>query len=276
MKTVSDILKISTDFLSQKGIASPRRQVEELLSHILKIPRIELYMQFDRPLVEAELDQLRGYLKLRVQRMPWQYIIGHVQFLGCTISLSQDVLIPRHETEILADLILKELPSTPVTIWDICCGSGCIGIALKKKRPDCTVILSDISPKAVEIARQNAEKNSADVTIRQGDLCLPFRGEKADIIVCNPPYISEADYITLDPEVRDFEPKLALVGTDFYVRLAKELPTHLNPGSKAYFEIGTGMGAQLKELFVNADWSSVDVLKDWSSHDRFLKAVCAN
>lgn len=277
MKTVSDILKISTDFLSQKGIASPRRQVEELLSHILKIPRIELYMQFDRPLVEAELDQLRGYIKLRAQRMPWQYIIGHVQFLGCTISLSQDVLIPRPETEILADMILKELPSTPVTIWDICCGSGCIGIALKKKRPDCTVILSDISPKAVEIARLNAQNNSTDVTLRQGDLCLPFRGEKADIIVCNPPYISEADYTTLDPEVREFEPKLALVGgkqgSDLYERLAQELPPHLNPNAKVYLEMGAGMGAQLKNLLVNAGWSSVDILTDWSSHDRFLRLL---
>ena len=130
MKTLGEILKISTDFLAQKGIESPRLQVEELLSHVLNVPRIELYMQFDRPLIEAELSQLRDYIKKRAQRMPWQYIVGEVQFLGCRIGVTQDVLIPRPETEILADKIVKELPSYPVTIWDICCGSGCIGIAI--------------------------------------------------------------------------------------------------------------------------------------------------
>lgn len=274
MKTVSDILKISTEFLAQRSIPQARRQVEELLSHLLQVPRIELYMQFDRPLVETELDKLRAYLKLRAQRMPWQYIIGKVQFLGCAIEVSQDVLIPRPETEILADMILKELPPTPVTIWDICCGSGCIGIALKKKRPDCSVILSDISPKAVEVAERNALLNDTSVTIRQGDLCHPFHGEKADIVVCNPPYISESDYSTLDPEVLNFEPKLALVagsqGASFYERLARELPPLLNPGATVYLEIGASMGAQLKNLFTSAGWS-VDLLQDWAGHDRFLR-----
>ncbi len=266
MKTLSDILKISTDFLAQKGIDQPRRQVEELLSHILNIPRIELYMQFDRPLVETELDQLRSFLKQRAQRMPWQYIVGKVQFLGCTLEVSPDVLIPRQETEILTDMILKELPPHPVTIWDVCCGSGCIGIALKKKRPDCTVVLSDISPKAVEMARKNALINDVTVDVRQGDLLKPLLSDKVDIIVCNPPYITAADYATLEPEVLHFEPKLALVGgTTFYERLSTELPP-----ATVYLEIGTGMGAPLIQLFTSAGWS-VKLLQDWSGHDRFLK-----
>ncbi|MGH2639084.1 MAG: N5-glutamine methyltransferase family protein, partial [Rhabdochlamydiaceae bacterium] len=188
MKTVCDILKISTTFLSQKGIDQPRRQVEELLSHVLQIPRIELYVQFDRPLMEPELEKLRAYLKMRAQRMPWQYIVGEVQFLGCVIDVNQDVLIPRPETEILADKILKELPLSPVVIWDMCCGSGCLGIALKKKRADCTVILSDLSLKAVEMTQRNAQKNKVEVVVRKGDLCQPFQREKCDFVVCNPPY----------------------------------------------------------------------------------------
>lgn len=272
MKTLGEILKISTEFLAQKGIDSPRLQVEELLSHVLKIPRIELYMQFDRPLVEAELSQLRDFIKKRAQRMPWQYIVGEVQFLGCTIEVTRDVLIPRPETEILAERIAKELPAHPVIIWDICCGSGCIGIALKKKRPDCTVILSDLSPKAVEVAKRNAEKNGVCVSIRQGDLYHPFEGEKADIVVCNPPYISEQDYQSLDPEVREWEPKMALVG-DLYGRLAHGLPMLLNPSAKVYLEIGMGMGEHLKDLFLQSGWKSVEVSQDWASHDRFMKLV---
>jgi release factor glutamine methyltransferase len=269
MKTVADILKISTEFLAQKGIVSPRRQVEELLSHVLKIPRIEIYMQFDRPIIDAELDQLRAYLKLSAQKMPWQYIIGEVHFLGCTIEVTQDVLIPRLETEILADMVIKELPQRPVVVWDICCGSGYLGVVIKKKRPDCTVVLSDLSPKAVEVAKRNAVRNEVDVDIRIGDLCSPFQGEKADIVVCNPPYVTEEEYSKLEPEVRDWEPKMALVG-DLYERLAQELPPLLNPNSMIYLEMGTGMGNKLKTLFSHL--GPVEILKDWAGHDRFLKS----
>lgn len=268
MKTVSDILKVSTEFLAQKGIVTPRRHVEELLSHVLKIPRIEIYMQFDRPMAEAELDQLRAYLKLSAQKMPWQYIVGEVQFLGCTIEVNQDVLIPRLETEILADMVIKELPKDPVVVWDICCGSGYLGIVIKKKRPDCTVVLSDLSPKAVEIAKRNAVKNGVDVDIRIGDLCHPFLGQKADIVVCNPPYVTEEEYTQLEPEVRDWEPRVALVG-NLYGRLAQELPPLLNPSATIYLEMGTGMGSQLKTLFSHL--GAVEIMKDWAGHDRFLK-----
>jgi release factor glutamine methyltransferase len=171
-------------------------------------------------------------------------------------------------------MVLKELPAAPVTIWDIGCGSGCLGIAIKKKRADCVVVLSDLSQEAVAVATRNAQRNGAEVAVRQGDLCTPFRGEKADIVVCNPPYVSEVDYGTLEPEVRDFEPKGALVGgqegTEVYERLAQELPAYLNPGAKVYLEIGAGMGEKLKKLFMHHGWSA-NLLYDWSSHDRFMR-----
>ncbi len=275
MKTVSDILKLSTEFLTHRGIVNPRRQVEELLSHVLNLPRIELYMQFDRPVMELELEKLRAYLKMGAQKMPWQYILGQVQFLGCSIEVSRDVLIPRPETEILADMILKELPAAPIVIWDVCCGSGCVGIALKKKKLKATVILSDLSHKAIEMARKNAQKNEVEVILRQGDLLKPFEGEKADIVVCNPPYVSEEEYAHLDPQVRDFEPKEALVaekqGMAFYERLSTELSSYLNPGGKVYLEIGTAMGGRLHQLFSKQGWRVIEIMKDWSSHDRFIK-----
>lgn len=273
MKTLGEILGLSTEFLQKRGVEKPRRQVEELLSYVLKLPRIELYMQFDRPMIEQELTQLREAIKRRAEGEPWQYIAGEVEFLGCRLKVNKTVLIPRQETEILADRILKELPATPVEIWDVCTGSGCIGIALKKKRPDCKVVLSDLSTEALAIARENAEQNGVEVELLQGDLLKPFQG-KADIIICNPPYISEKDFTKLDREVREWEPKSALVGgpsgLEYYQRLAVDLPRYLNPNGKVYFEIGTGMGEQVKNLFLSPSWKSQQIAQDWSSHDRYL------
>ncbi len=267
MKTLGEVLTLSAEFLQKRGIDRPRRQVEELLSCVLKLPRIELYMQYDRPMVELELNQLRDAIKRRAEGEPWQYIVGEVEFLGCRIQVNKNVLIPRQETEILADRILKELPTEPVEIWDVCTGSGCIGVALKKKRPDCKVVLSDISEEALSVARENTK----DIEILQGDLLKPFQGRKADLIVCNPPYIFESDYSRLDKEVREWEPKIALVGgLEFYKRLAEELPGYLRPGAKVYFEMGTGMGEQVNNLFQGPFWKKKEVLQDWSSHDRYL------
>jgi release factor glutamine methyltransferase len=274
MKTLSEILKLSTDFLEKRGIGRARREVEELLSYVLHLPRIELYMQFDRPMVEEELIALREAIKRRAEGEPSQYIAGFVDFLGCRFTVNKNVLIPRPETEILADRIIKELPAASVEIWDVCTGSGCIGIALKKKRPDCKVALSDISAEALAVARANAVDNLVDVELLQGDLLKPFQGRQADIIVCNPPYISEKDYPALDREVRDWEPRQALVGgaggLEFYQRLALELPPYLQPGGKIYLEIGTKMGEQIKSLFDGPIWKSKHLMQDWSSHDRYL------
>lgn len=270
MKTVGEILNLSTQFLVKNGIDRPRLQVELLLAHVLSVPRIELYMQADRPMEEKELEKLRGFLKERASHKPWQYIVGQVEFLGCLIDVCPDVLIPRQETEILTERVLKELPSESRTIWDVCCGSGCIGIAIKKKHPDCTVILSDLSEKALQVAKANADKNQVEIEFRQGNLLEPFQGSKADVVVCNPPYVSETEYGGLDLEVRQWEPKMALVG-DPYEQLSKELRSFLNPDGRVYLEIGTGMGEKIKKTF--SDWRAVEVTQDWAGHDRFVKLL---
>ncbi len=253
MKTIGEVLQLSADYLQKRSIDRARRQVEEILSYVLKIPRIELYMQFDRPLMEEELVQIRQWLKRRSEGEPVQYISGEVEFLDCKISVNRDVLIPRPETEILVDKVIKEMAEKPLEVWDICTGSGCIGIAIQKKRGDCRVVLADISLKALETARANATLNGVDIEIVQGDLLAPFEGRRADVIICNPPYVSESDYVQLDREVREWEPRGALVagptGFEFYQRLAKDLPRYLNPGAKVYFEIGRGMGEGIKNLF---------------------------
>ncbi len=155
------------------------------------------------------------------------------------------------------------------TLWDVCTGSGYIGISLKKKHPELTVALSDISPDALALAAENATLNHVDVEILQGDLLAPFKGRKADYFICNPPYISQSEYDNLDSSVRDHEPKLALLGgdrgTEFYERLARELPNYLNPGAKVFFEIGANQADAVKKLFPQGE-----VHRDWAGHPRFF------
>lgn len=277
MRTILEIINLSIDYLASKGISQPRLQAEELISQSLGIKRMDLYIQFDRPLVEEELVKCRTWLQRRSQGEPLQYINGKVDFFDCVIKVMPAVLIPRQETEILVDKVTKILAQETLTgkvLWDICCGSGCIGIALKKRFPELTVCLSDISSEALSIAAENASSNSVEVELLEGDLLLPFQKRFSDFVVCNPPYISEKEFSSLDIEVRAHEPRQALIsgesGLEFYERLARELPSHLNPGSKVWFEIGASQGEAVQKLFQGACWKKCRVEKDWSDHERFF------
>ncbi len=277
MKTIAEILSISSTFLSERAVLRPRRSAEELLSSVLGIQRMDLYLQHDRPLVESELEAIRPLLKRRAAGEPLEQILGECEFFHCRLALTSDVLIPRQETEILVDLVAKKLGEKPVSdriLWDLCTGSGCIGLSLKKAFPEMSVSLSDICPKALALAKKNAQANGLSVDFRQGDLLEPFFGEKADVILCNPPYISRAEYEALDPGVRDFEPRQALLagerGTEFYDRLAKELPHFLRAGAQVFFEIGSTQGEAIQRIFNPCQWSRSSLLKDWAGKDRFF------
>jgi len=270
VKAVGEVIQLSTKFLQERGVDRARRLVEELLAHALRVKRMDLYLQFDKPVEEKELAQLRDPLKRLVKGEPLEYILGEVEFGGCKIKVDSRVLIPRPETEILLEHILKRIKGRKV--WDLCTGSGCLGIALKKARPDLDVTLSDLSVEALSVARKNAE--GVELELLQGDLLAPFQGQKADVILCNPPYISTNEYLNLQPSVRDFEPKMALVGgdrgTEFYERLARDLPLFLSDKGQVFLEIGTGQGAVIQEIFKGGPWTSLQVEKDWAGHDRFF------
>ena len=277
MKTVSQILQLSTDYLLGKGLESPRREAEFLLSEFLNMNRLDLYLNFERPLELLELDSFRERLKRRGTGEPGQYIHGSTQFYGLTLFVDSAVLIPRPETEVLVDLIVQELKlenSEGKTCLDLCSGSGCIGLSLKSSFPQLSVNLSDISEKALAVAKKNAEHNQLDVGFFQGDLFLPLNCQKFDYIVCNPPYISLNDYHALSHEVKEFEPKLALLGGDsgyeFYERLSESLLLHLNPKGKVWLEIGTGQGQAVLDLFPESEWAVRRLKKDWAGHDRFI------
>jgi len=271
MQTVRIVLQKAAEHLKECGIEDGRRRFEEVLAATLGVKRLELYMDIDRPLHEDELQRLRQGLSRLAKHEPWQHIIGTVDFYDCTLQVNQDVLIPRQETEILADMIAKGIGEEGV-LWDICAGSGCLGLSLKKKFPKLQVSLSDISEKALAVAKRNASANDLEVNFCQGDLLTPFAGKKADYIVCNPPYIGEGE--KLEPEVADFEPKGALIsgptGLEFYERLACELKSYLNEGGKVWMELGYTQGPAVSKLFVEAGWQAPSITKDWAGHDRFF------
>lgn len=277
MRTLLEVLNLSTDYLKQKGIENPRRQAEELIGDALGIKRMQIYLDFERPLSSDEIEILRTRLARRVKGEPTQYIHGSVSFLGCQMKLNRDVLIPRQETEILADKIIQILKKEDLQgkiLWDICTGSGCLGISIKKHLPQLKVVLSDCSENALRMASANAKLNGVEVELVKGNLLEPFKGLKAHFVVCNPPYVSESEYLLLDPEVRNFEPRLALVsgptGLEFYQRLKEGLPSHLHPQAKVWFEIGATQGPPLESLFNVFPWKKGYSEADWSGKNRFF------
>ena len=221
--------------------------------------------------LEQEVVKYREWIKRRVEREPLEYIIGYLDFLNCSIFVYPGVLIPRRETEILASLAIKEIPKRSQIVWDLCTGSGCIGLSLKKKCPELDVTLSDLCEKALACARKNAQENAVDVTFIHGDLLTPFDGKKADIVICNPPYVAEDEYKALEDEVRFYEPKEALVGgMSYYKRLAHELPHYLNPGAKVFLEIGANQAEAVHQIFDQTCWKQRRCKKDWAGLDRFF------
>lgn len=279
MKSIGEILLLAARFLKERGVEHPRRDVEELLASFLRCKRLDLYLHFDLPLEEKELEALRNAIKRRAKGEPLQYILGEMEFFGAQFLLSPAVLIPRPETEILVSIVAKcfcanEAQEQSTILWDLCCGSGVIGISLKKKFPWLTVVLSDLSKDALAIADQNANKNQVEVTLLAGDLFAPLVGKRADLIICNPPYISAGDFAQISPSVRDFEPKLALVGGEdglvFYRRLAGEAPAFLNPGGRLYLEIGYDQGEAVSKIFSHEPWKAGRLEQDWAGKDRFF------
>jgi release factor glutamine methyltransferase len=277
MRSLLEVVHLSTKFLADKEIKNARREAQDLIADAMHLSRMQLYMDHDRPLTEQELTMLRERVVRRGKGEPAAYIHGKVTFLESVFQVSPDVLIPRQETEILTDKILKALEKedlTGKTLWDLCCGSGCIGISIKKRLPALTVTLSDISSSALAIAKANAEQNEVDVSFAEGDLLAPFYGQKAHYLVCNPPYVAKKEMEELDREVREHEPHLALLGGEsglvFYQRLAQDLPSFLHPGGKAWLEIGADQGKSVMDLFQGPPWKSRIVETDWAGKDRFF------
>ena len=280
--TVLEVIQKSADFLTKKGVDSPRLQTELLLAHVLKLPRMKLYLNFERTLSDAELDAVRELVKRRGQREPLQHIVGSTSFCGLQMAVNRHVLVPRPETELLAEAgweFLSTFNSQPSTALDFGTGSGCIAIALAVKCSAARIVALDASVHALVMAKQNAERNGVSERIEFlhsdgfGALAQDFR---FDLIVSNPPYIPSAEIATLQTEVRDFDPHEALDGGPdglaFYRLLAAQAVEWLRPGGKIMLEFGDGQAAAIQNLFAVPGWSVEAVRADYTQRDRILIA----
>jgi release factor glutamine methyltransferase len=275
--TTMRLINWGADFFKQRGISSGRLTMDLMLAHVLKLSRFELYVQFDRPLSEEELAELRGMVKRKANREPLQYILGESHFYRRVFEVDPSVLIPRPETELLVEEALRRGQS--IRCLDVGTGSGCIGITVALERPETEVIAIDNSPEALRVAERNAERLGArNISFQQADF---FNDEQVrglgsfDLIISNPPYIPEADMSGLEPEVREHEPQLALTdrgdGYAFYRRFIEMAPSLLREGGNLFLEMGYGQAPDLQKMYRNAGFT-VDILTDLSKIDRILWA----
>jgi release factor glutamine methyltransferase len=278
--TVLEAIQKSAEFLAKKNVESARLNAELLLAHVLKMPRMKLYLNFERALTAAETNGLRELVKRRGQREPLQHITGSTNFCGCEISVNRHALVPRPETELLAELGWQFLPEAgaPAAL-DFGTGTGCIAIALAVKCPAAKITALDFSADALALAKQNATANkvTAQIDFFHGDGFAVLPGNvQFDLIISNPPYIPSAEIATLQPEVRDFDPRAALDGgpdgLDFYRRLASEAKNFLKPDGKIMLEFGDGQTEAIKKIFEDEKWIVEAVKEDYSHRARILIA----
>jgi release factor glutamine methyltransferase len=254
MANVVDIMKKTEEFLKSKGIPSPRREAEELMCHFLQWKRLDLYLKFDMPLREQEIQGLREAVQRRGNREPLSYITGTQGFYEHDFFVDKDVLCPRPDTETLVEQVLQKIQmDEDCFVADIGCGTGCIGLSIASARPNVKLYAVDISPAALSCTRKNIAHLELEkrVGLLQGNLLEAIPSNRSiDYLVSNPPYIPTADIDELEPEVRDFEPRLALDGgtdgLDIYKKILLQAQKRVQKG--IFLEVGIHQAHQVASL----------------------------
>ena len=282
--TVKDLIATTAGFFKGKGITSARLDAELLLSRITKLSRIELYTNFDRLVSQSELDSFRELVRQRAEGKPVKYMLGEAEFYSLKLNITEDVLIPRPETELLIDAASDFLGGSEKSfIIDLCTGSGCIAIAVAVNYEDCEIWASDISSKALDVARGNSERHEVSSRIRffEGDLFGAFGDElqdgTVDMIISNPPYVSEDELAGLPPEVKDFGPREALLGgidgLDFYRKIISNAPSKIKNNGKLILELDDGQSNAVSELINQTGLMKiVEIRNDYQGIARVLIA----
>lgn len=281
--TVLEVIQRTAPYLGERGVESPRLQIELMLAHVLQMPRLKLYLEFNRNVSEAELETLRAMVKRRGQREPLQHILGTTSFCGHEIAVNRHVLVPRPETEVVAEKAWKYLCSFTgePKVLDLGTGSGCLAIAIAKNCPKALIHATDISEEALAVARQNTKIHGLTERISlflgDGFNAVP-PAARYDLIVTNPPYIASNVIPKLEPEVRDHDPRAALDGGPDGLavirRIAADGPTFMKPASTLMLEFGDEQAAAMQKIFSALPWQVQSIEKDFSARERFLIARC--
>ncbi len=282
MWTIESLLRWAMDDFRARGIESPRLDAEVLLSRALGTTRIQLIVDSKRPLSADELARMREMVRRRRAREPVAYILGEREFYGRTFRVDRRVLVPRPDTETLVDVALTRTRarSMSLRVLDLCTGSGCVAITLGRERPTSSVFGGDVSPDALAVARDNALRLGAyNVAWRHGDLfdAVPLP-ERFDLVTANPPYIAASDFASLQADVRDHEPRLALDGgadgLSLLGRVVAGAPVRLvSPGGVLAVEVGAGQAPSVVALFEKAGFAEIEVQRDYARIERVVSGV---
>ena len=272
--TVIELLKWTTDYLSQKSFANARLNAEQLLCHVLHLRRVDLYVNFDRPLSLVELNTFKTLLKRRLAHEPLQYIIGETEFFSLSFKVGPAVLIPRPETELLVEKVIEYGRSLPDgRLLDLGTGSGCMAVTLAKGLPQFRITAIDKSERALALAAENAERHQVSdrVEFVQWDYTTtvsPFT-QPSDILAANPPYVRQTDFNLLAAEIKDYEPAEALLagedGLEAFRHIQRWLPLLLKPQGQAFVEIGADQAHAVTALFPQAA-----IFADLAGRDRLM------
>jgi release factor glutamine methyltransferase len=284
--TIKKLLEWVTDYFEEKGVDAPRLSAELLLCCILGLERIQLYTLYDRVVDSPQLAQLRALVKRAGEHEPIAYLVGRCEFYSLPLTITPDCLIPRPETEHLVEIGISLLRQRQggQHVLDLCTGSGCIAAAIAKNVNDANIVATDISDAALKVAAENIEKLKLTDKVRLlcGDLFDPIieglDDGRFDLIVSNPPYVSEAEYEALDKNVKEYEPSHALLagadGLDVYKRIAEKVDDFLKPDGALIMEIGYAQGAAIGELLEKTDvFKTISIEKDFANNDRIAIAI---
>ncbi len=276
MIALAEVLRRSTQYLEDRGSPTARLDAELLLAHGLGVSRIELYTGHDRPMTEAELDVCRELVRRRGDREPVAYIVGTRGFRHLDLKVDSCVLVPRPETELVVDRCLELLRDVAEpAVLDVGTGSGAIALAIASELPAARVTATDVSPAALDVAWANAVALGLAVEMRQGDLLDGLGDRRFDLIVSNPPYVSEQEIEGLEPEVAVHEPRLATVagdGLDAYRRLLPDAREHLVEGGWLVLECGAGQAGWLASELDRLGYGAADVARDLAGIERVVSA----
>lgn len=280
--TVLDVIRWMAERFGERGLSSPRLDAELLVAHVLALPRVQLYVQFDRALEPEELAAIRGLIKRRQAGESVAYLVGKKEFWGLEFAVDARVLVPRPDTETLVEEARARLtgwadPLQPPRIADVGTGSGAIAVTLAKLFPEAIVFATDLSPGALEVATGNATKLGVTVSFLEGDLDAPLEPHAPfSLVAANLPYIASADMPTLPADVRT-EPATALDGGIDGLALVRRLvaaaPRLLIPGGALVLEIGAGQADATRALFDTARFVDVQTRRDLGGIERVVSGV---